>query len=230
MNEKRADGDEQASGLAAFKSAVEKLKAKDLLTKGASGEDDAATAVDFGGDGSSDDEGLSNPADLAAFFGESRFGASTAQAPATVDDDDDDDDDDDYYGFSPRARAVVPGENTPVEAMSERLSVADSHDDRRTADYTSEGGDSMDDFATPGTGFRFNSDGSAPQSALARHLQQQEHDYLMAFRDENGVGAPPVRQSSLLGSESAYTSDGDATYQPSEAMSDGEFADLSFRL
>jgi hypothetical protein len=55
----------------------------------------------------------------------------------------------------------------------------------------------------------------------------------MAFRDENGVGAPPVRQSSLLGSESAYTSDGDATYQPSEpseAMSDGEFADLSFRL
>ena len=240
MNEKGGDGDAgdrgdgRASGLAVFKSAVEKLKAKDLLTKGASGEDDDAAPVDVGGDGSSDDEGLSNPADLAAFFGESRFGASTtAQAPATVDDVEYVDDDDDYYGFSPRTRAVVPGENTPVEAMSERLSVADSHDDRRTADYTSEGGDSMDDFATPGTGFRFNSDGSAPQSALARHLQQQEHDYLMAFRDENGVGAPPVRQSSLLGSESAYTSDGDATYQPSEpseAMSDGEFADLSFRL
>ena len=225
-------GQVKATGLAAFKGAVEKLKNQDAMVK--------ETPIDdkFVVDYDDDDEGVSNPADFAAFFGESRFGASTAAAATTSVNDDEDEnydvDDDDYYGFSPRVRAVVPGDNTPAETVSERLSVADSHEDRRTVtDYTSEGGESMDDFATPKTGFRFNADGTEPKSALTRHVEQQEHDYLMAFRDDEDDMAPapaPARQSSLLGSEGAYTSDGDATYQPSDSMSDEEFEDLSFRL
>ena len=163
---------------------------------------------------------------LAAIFGESRFESRRAYASST-----DGDSDDDHYAFEVKRRSSGrnPGLNTPNDGLSERepseraYSVGESYDAEESAsddDYQS--GFAQTSFSPES--YRFNASG---EEATRAHYARQ-NDYLHNFRDEDDVPERPQKASSLLGSE---TSDDGATGgQTSDAVSDGEFAKLSFRL
>ena len=104
-----------------------------------------------------------------------------------------------------------------------RIPVGESYDAEESAsddDYQS--GFAQTSFSPES--YRFNASG---EEATRAHYARQ-NDYLHNFRDEDDVPERPQKASSLLGSE---TSDDGATGgQTSDAVSDGEFAKLSFRL
>ena len=119
-----------------------------------------------------------------------------------------------------------PGLNTPNDGLSERepselaYSMGESYD----AEESASDEDRFAQSSFSPESYRFNASGEeATRVHYARHS-----DYLYDFRDADDSPERRRKASSLLGSE---TSDDGATGgQTSDAVSDGEFAKLSFRL
>ena len=159
----------------------------------------------------------------AAFFGENRFESRRAYASST-----DADSDDDHYAFEMKdpSSGRQPGLNTPNDGLSERepselaYSMGESYD----AEESASDEDRFAQSSFSPESYRFNASGEeATRVHYARHS-----DYLYDFRDADDSPERRRKASSLLGSE---TSDDGATGgQTSDAVSDGEFAKLSFRL